>query len=329
MSCPIFISVVIPTYNRSIYLSKILNNLKKNFISFKFFEIIICDSHSKDSTKKEVEFFQKNNTSIPIFYINLNKNSHSMKRNTGIKKAKGKYIVLLDDDCFPENDFLKQYYYLLEKSKYKKKKIYCGSVKYPKFFLNNNFVKYRQSRHFVVNRKYSYNDNNLQAKNVVTMNMAFNKEILLKNKILFNEKFNKYGFEDYEFAFRLINSGFKLFPSSPLFFHNDSRSFKKYLEKIKFLGFESTEFLTKLNYFAAINNNFYKLEKNFIVKIFIKNKFFRTFLEIFEKLLIKLDKNFMYLPLIYKYAFAGAYLLGCIGKFDKNIPQNIKYQWYK
>lgn len=29
MNYPIFISVVIPSYNRSVYLSKILNNLKK------------------------------------------------------------------------------------------------------------------------------------------------------------------------------------------------------------------------------------------------------------------------------------------------------------
>ena len=329
MNYPIFISVVIPSYNRSVYLSKILNNLKKNFRSFKFFEIIVCDSNSKDSTKKEVTFFQKNNNYIPIVYINLKKNNHSMKRNIGIKKARGKYIVLLDDDCFPEDDFLNQYYYLLEKFKYKKKNIYCGSVKYPHFFLKDNFVKYRQSRHFVVNKKYSYSNNNLQAKNIVTMNMAFNKEIILKNKILFNEKFNKYGFEDYDFAFRLINSGFKLFPSSPLVFHNDSRSFKKYLEKLKYIGFESATFLAKLNYKAAINNNFYKLEKNFIIKILVKSKFFRILLEIFEKLLVKVDKNFIYLPIIYKYAFAGAYLQGCISKFDKNISQNIKYQWYK
>ena len=217
----------------------------------------------------------------------------------------------------------------MEKSKYKKKKIFCGSVKYPKFFLKDNFVKYRQSRHFVVDKKYSYINSNLQPKNIVTMNMAFNKEIILKNKILFNENFNKYGFEDYEFAFRLINSGFKLFPSSPLVFHNDSRSFKKYLEKLKFLGFESVLFLTKLNIHAANKNNFYKLEKNFIIKILIKNKFFRILLETLEKLLVKLDKNFIYLPLIYKYAFAAAYLQGCISKFDKNIPQKIKYQWYK
>lgn len=88
-------------------------------------------------------------------------------------------------------------------------------------------------------------------------------------------------------------------------------------------------FLAKLNYQAAINNNFYKLEKNFIIKILIKSKFFRILLVIFEKLMIKVDKNFIYLPIIYKYTFAGAYLQGCISKFDKNISQNIKYQWYK
>ena len=50
MNSDIFISVVIPTFNRSKYLLKILQKLKNNFLNFKNFEIIICDSYSKDNT---------------------------------------------------------------------------------------------------------------------------------------------------------------------------------------------------------------------------------------------------------------------------------------
>ena len=100
------------------------------------------------------------------------------------------------------------------------------------------------------------------------MNMAFNKRLLLKNNLLFNEKFNRYGFEDYEFGFRLINSGFKIVKSHPVVYHYDLRNFELYLKKIKFLGFESMKYLININFPAAKNNNFYKLENFFLVKLF-------------------------------------------------------------
>ena len=47
----VLVSVVIPTFNRSNYLIKILNILRSNFLNFKNFEVLICDSFSKDQTK--------------------------------------------------------------------------------------------------------------------------------------------------------------------------------------------------------------------------------------------------------------------------------------
>lgn len=324
----VVISIIIPTFNRSYYLIKILNNLRSNFINFKNFEVLICDSYSKDNTQIKLDVFKKNNFSFPISYFNIANNNNALKRNICISKAKGKYIILLDDDCVPINDFVKQYYFILKKDK-NNKNIYCGSVKYPNYLLNNNLVKYRQSRHFFFKKKYSVSKNELEAKNIVTMNMAFDKDILLKKNLLFNENFNRYGFEDYEFGFRLIKSGFKLIPSSPLIYHWDNRNFSKYLNKIKFIGLESFSFLEKLNYEAAINSIFFKFENNLIFKFLIKNKFFKILLELFEKLSIKIEKSFFYFPVIYKFAFLGAYLQGCIGKFDKNVSQTIRDRWYK
>ena len=129
MSAKVLISVIIPTYNRSKYLLKILSILKNNFINFKSFEIIICDSLSKDDTKLRVNVFKNNNSYLSVRYIYNLKNIHSIKRNAGVKLAKGKYIIFLDDDCFPDDYFIKDYYYLLTKNK---NSVYCGTIKYPK-----------------------------------------------------------------------------------------------------------------------------------------------------------------------------------------------------
>jgi glycosyltransferase involved in cell wall biosynthesis len=93
MGASVLISVIIPTYNRSKYLLKILTILKNNFLNFKSFEIIICDSFSKDDTKLRVNVFKNNNSNLSVRYINILKNINSIKRNVGVRLAKGKYII--------------------------------------------------------------------------------------------------------------------------------------------------------------------------------------------------------------------------------------------
>ena len=280
MRASVLISVIIPTYNRSKYLLKILTILKNNFLNFKSFEIIICDSFSKDDTKLRVNLFKNNNSNLSVRYINNLKNIHSIKRNVGVRLAKGKYIIFLDDDCFPSHTFLRDYYNLLARND---KVIYCGSVKYPSGSLKNNFVKYRQSKHFIFKKKNNILTN-VTADKIVTMNMALKKNIILKNKIFFNKKFNKYGFEDYEFGFRLINSGFKIVKSHPVVYHYDLRNFELYLNKIKFLGFESMKYLININFSAAKNNNFYKLENFFLVKFFMNFYIFKNLLLLIQNI---------------------------------------------
>jgi len=325
MRASVLISVIIPTYNRSKYLLKILTILKNNFLNFKSFEIIICDSFSKDDTKLRVNLFKNNNSNLSVRYINNLKNIHSIKRNVGVRLAKGKYIIFLDDDCFPGHTFLRDYYNLLVRND---KVIYCGSVKYPSGSLKNNFVKYRQSKHFIFKKKNNILTN-VTADKIVTMNMALKKNIILKNKIFFNKKFNKYGFEDYEFGFRLINSGFKIVKSHPVVYHYDLRNFELYLNKIKFLGFESMKYLININFYAAKNNNFYKLENFFLVKFFMNFYIFKNLLLLIQNISIFLDNKFIYLPFIYKIALGSAYLEGCFYRNRYNDWNNINNKWYK
>jgi GT2 family glycosyltransferase len=182
----------------------------------------------------------------------LNKNIHSIKRNTGILEAKGRYIVFLDDDCFPEKTFLKDYYKIF--SNYKNKNnIYCGSVDYQKEIKKNNFLKYRKTRHFILKKNQKIFQNNLQPSKIVTMNMGFeNSYKILKTK-LFNKNFNSYGFEDYEFGFRYIKKGYKIIGSYPLITHKEDRSYYNYLNKFYFLGNKGSKIFSNINFLAYKN----------------------------------------------------------------------------
>jgi glycosyltransferase involved in cell wall biosynthesis len=327
MKSNFFISVVIPTYNRSKYLLKILDILKSNSINFSRFEVIICDSFSKDHVEAKINIFRSFYKNINIKYINLNKNIHSIKRNAGILEAKGRYVVLLDDDCFPEKTFLKEYYKIF--STYKNRNnIYCGSVDYQKEIKKNNFLKYRKTRHFILKKNQKIFENNLEPSKIVTMNMGFENSYKIVKTKLFNKNFNSYGFEDYEFGFRLSKNKFNLKACSVLVTHNDLRGFHLYLNKIRFLGYQSMKYLININYNAAKKNNFYILENNFIIKFLLNFYYFESLLNILVKFSIFFEKKVFYFPLVYKVGIAASYLLGCIDR-RYYFKENIKFKkWY-
>ena len=325
----ILISVIIPTYNRSAQLTKCLLALKQNFLSFRYFEIIICDSNSKDNTNIKIKKLQKELYYLNIRYFNVNKNLNSLKRNKGLKESRGKYKIFLDDDCVPEKNFIKKYYSILNKTY--TKSIYCGSVDYKEDKNLKNFLRYRRSRHFNLNKKnFSCTCiKSLTPATIVTMNMGFDSRIEKFIIPVFDERFNLYGFEDFEFGYRLKKNNIKIIAANPLIYHSDSRSFKLYLSKLKFLGEISMKYLEKINLDSAKSNNFYKLQSNVLIKFLLKFTIFYKLLKLIENFLLFLEKYFFYFSPIYKISFMVAYLQGChirqrdkIGYFESNI-------WYK
>ena len=62
----------------------------------------------------------------------------------------------------------------------------------------------------------------------------------------------------------------KFVASYPLVYHYDERSFKQYLEKIKFVGYEGGNYLIKLNKKASLENNYIKIQTNFVVNLLKK-----------------------------------------------------------
>lgn len=89
------VSVVIPTYKRAHLLRKAILSAFAQEQAGELFEmeIIVVDDCSPDDTAKVVAEFQG------VQYLRLPENrGASGARNAGIKRAKGKYIALLDDD---------------------------------------------------------------------------------------------------------------------------------------------------------------------------------------------------------------------------------------
>ncbi len=109
------ISVLLATYNWPEALSLCLQALDQQ--SDKDFEIIICDDGSTKETKDLIESFKKHSTlSITHLWQEDLGFRKTLILNQGIQKAQGDYLVFLDGDCIPQDDFIAQHRKLSQKN---------------------------------------------------------------------------------------------------------------------------------------------------------------------------------------------------------------------
>jgi len=101
----LWITVVIPTYNRMESLRLTLDGLARQTLPRDQFEVVVVSDGSTDGT---AEFLTKyaGECSFALRSIDQENGGPSRARNRGIAEARGEVIVLLDDDVEPVAEFL-------------------------------------------------------------------------------------------------------------------------------------------------------------------------------------------------------------------------------
>ena len=98
------ITVVIPTYNRAVYLDKCLDSLHRQTIDARLFEVIVVNNNCTDNTDSMVRKHMEHNDN---FFLEHEKEiGISNAKNKGISCSKGEYLVFFDDDAFAKEDWL-------------------------------------------------------------------------------------------------------------------------------------------------------------------------------------------------------------------------------
>ena len=106
----IVISIIIPSYNSAHFIRNAIDSVLESVIYTDEYEIIVVDDGSSDNIKDVMELYKKHNNIILINQLNR---GLSGARNTGIKNARGKYLVFLDaDDIIMPDKLTKQFQYL-------------------------------------------------------------------------------------------------------------------------------------------------------------------------------------------------------------------------
>lgn len=107
-----FFSIIIPTYNRSLFIREIVSKFIEQ--SFHDFELIIIDDGSTDNTSELV----KSLTDPRIHYYYIDNSERAAARNHGSKKARGQYLNFFDSDDIPYSFHLSTAFDFIQKNQY-------------------------------------------------------------------------------------------------------------------------------------------------------------------------------------------------------------------
>ncbi|MBS5038861.1 MAG: glycosyltransferase [Fusobacterium sp.] len=313
------ISVCIATWCRKENLKKIIELLENQTLKQEDYEIIVCDSYSNDGTQKLMkEMCVKYHN---VNYINIEKNILATKRNIGIDNSKGEIIIFMDDDVFPECNFLEEH---LKAHKNSTNKIFCGKVEFPKEWVNNsNYYRYRDICHD--NSKY----NLLPFNRIVVMNMSFKKEEFKKVGYV-NEKFIGYGCEDTELGYRIIQKGIELvyLDTAKIIHYEESKSITQFRKKIYRTAKDGMRILKEINPKILENlNSHQKILNNKIYYNILSNCILN---KLIEKYLLWTDQfSFCFSKNLYKIYLAYYYIKGLKEQnFDILTEEKAKKGWF-
>ncbi|MEM6610815.1 MAG: glycosyltransferase [Cyanobacteria bacterium P01_C01_bin.72] len=194
-----YISVVIPTYNRLPILQKCLLALEHQvFTDAKIagYEIILVDDGSSDRT---LDWLAENQPNLPhVKVIEQDHQGAAAARNLGVKNAAGDTIVFIDSDLVVTETFLQSHGDALIKSE--------QDLNSDRLFTYGAVIN---TNNFDCPTAEPYKITDFSAAYFATGNVAISRK-WLEAAGLFDTGFQLYGWEDLELGVRLKKIGLKL-----------------------------------------------------------------------------------------------------------------------
>lgn len=172
------ISIIIPTYNRSEYLTECLNSVLNQ--NYKHWECLVIDDGSTDDTEQVVKRFVNSDSRIKYFKRTRNyKPGGCGARNYGLDLSTGDYINWFDSDDVMLPEFLEYKIEILEPQ------LNMMIASHTVVDEQLNFIKTVDLKV----QKTIFKDYLLWKENfpVITHDILFKKDFLLKNSFRFNE----------------------------------------------------------------------------------------------------------------------------------------------
>jgi len=198
MVTAMFVSVVIPTYNRLPILRRCLEALEQQRIAppLDRYEVVLVDDGSTDDT---VDWLDAHATAFP--HLRLIRQDHlgpAEGRNRGVEEARGDVIVFIDSDLVVTPTFLVSHARALQHDWQQRGDRL--SFTYGAVINTANFENPTAEPHKPTDHSWAY---------FATGNVAIDRDVLERSG-LFDTSFRLYGWEDLELGERLRQMGVRL-----------------------------------------------------------------------------------------------------------------------
>lgn len=201
------VSVIFATHNRADVIGDVLDAWREVQKNTKYeYEIICSDDASDDATVKIIS----EAVDLPVKILQNEKGGASKARNAALKIAKGKVIIFTGDDIFPDKNFVNAHFenYL----KFGPDIATLGRIEWHDELKLNHLMYHItnvgcEQFGFVGLPPYQLTD----FRHFYTSNISVSRELLNRAGLYFNTDFDKYGFEDIEFGYRLQKCGMRIY----------------------------------------------------------------------------------------------------------------------
>ncbi len=190
-----FLSVVIPTYNRRPILEKCLRSLEQQAYASDGYEVVVVDDGSTDGT---VEWLQQ---SAEFPHVRLFLQQHqgpAVARNFGVEQARGDTIIFIDSDLVVTEVFLNAHVTALKAGQ--------QALGHDRLFTYGRVINTCNFDHPTAE---PFKVTDFSAAYFATGNVAIARH-WLEQAGLFDTQFQLYGWEDLELGVRLKQLGLKL-----------------------------------------------------------------------------------------------------------------------
>lgn len=287
MNRPLF-SIIVPVYRVEKYIQDCLNSILTQ--SFKNFEILIVNDKTNDDSINSIKNIIKNDDRIKL--INHRKNKGlGAARNTGLRHAKGKYILCVDSDDWLSNDCLE----ILYQTTMNLPTLNVIWFKYTEIneetgnYINCTYTHFKKLPQGFIN----INKNNIQDFAVMSWNKLYKTNFLKKNKLRWPEGCY---FEDVEFFYKVHTKNPKIFLIDKNLYiyrirqnsimNNSAKNYKMAADRFK-ITYNLYRYLKKNNLFEKYKKPFFE-HLGSVINTYRNNSFSKE-----EKKELKLEINQM------------------------------------
>jgi glycosyltransferase involved in cell wall biosynthesis len=259
-----YFSVVIPTYNRVARLRHVITALERQAYPSDAYEVLVISDGSTDGTDPYLDALR---STVRLRWFPQANRGPAAARNMGILKARGEFIVFIDDDVVPEPQLLGEH--ARSHREAEKDVVVLGPLLTPEGFEMTPWVSWEQEMLMKQYRAMLRGDWPATARQFYTGNASLKRSHILAAGG-FDEGFRRA--EDVELAYRLADKGLDfVFNMQAAGMHFAERSFGAWLDAAYTYGRNDVIFTRDRNQkwlLPAVRKEF--RERHFLIRSLVR-----------------------------------------------------------